>query len=80
MKYAAVYTPTGVIGELRSGDQPPDYVPEDYEWVDVTGVPLSDQQMIGSTWDGAQVILKAKVVNLNPKFDMGKTMHEILTG
>lgn len=78
-RYAAVYTLDGTIGEIRSGDAPPSYVPQGYEWIDVSDSTLSDQQLLGSTWDGTQVVKKVMPPNFDPVYDYGSTIDEILT-
>lgn len=78
-RYAAVYMADGIIGEVRSGDAPPSYVPPGYEWIDVSDSTLSDQQLLGSTWDGTQVIKKAAPPSFDPVYDQGATIDEILT-
>lgn len=77
-RYAAVYVPDGVIGEVRTGDTPPSYVPPNYEWVNVSTSTLTDQQMLGSTWDGTQIIPKTIPPNFNSELDMGGSIDEIL--
>jgi hypothetical protein len=79
MRYAAVYT-DGVIGEVRTGDAPPSYAPPGYQWVDVSSSTLTDQQLLGSVWDGTQVVAKMVPPNFaSTTLDMGQSMYEILT-
>lgn len=77
-RYGAVYIPTSVIGEVRSGDVPPSYVPPDYEWVDVSDSTLSDQALIGATWSGTEVVSQTLQPAFDPEFDMGPSMAELL--
>ena len=78
MRYVAVHISDGIIGEVRNGDIPPSYTPPDYEWVDVSDSTLNDQQLVGSKWDGTQVIPQVLPPNFNPDFDMGPSMAEVL--
>jgi hypothetical protein len=78
MRYAAVYLPDGTISEIRTSDSPPSYTPPDCEWVDVGSSTLSDQQLIGSHWDGAQIVPKIQPLNLDPDFDLGPSIAEII--
>jgi hypothetical protein len=78
MRYAAVFSGDNVICEIRSGDVPPSYVPPGYEWIDVTDSTLTDQQLLGSIWDGTQVVPKVVPPSFNPELDMGGSIDEIL--
>jgi hypothetical protein len=78
MRYAAVYIPESVICEVRSGSAPPGYVPQDCAWVDVSARPEGDADLIGAQWINGDVVLRPIAMNLEPKFDLGKTMAEIL--
>jgi hypothetical protein len=79
-RYACVHNPDSIIWEVRSGNAPPTYVPPDCQWIDVSSSPLSDQQLLFSTYEGGEVVPKRAARNLNPEFNMGDSMHEILTG